>query len=154
MVYYKHNEQIYAYDNEEAYENYGRYDADGNDKGMVSITLEEVEAMQEAGEVAQEASLSVSERIYGLEGLIKSLTNIEAKNPKYFHGAGFSHGMESVRRFSHHPDTNKLLTWEQRMWTQAETWVKAIETAPTDAATSFTTVFFAENLPKIDVDEA
>ena len=149
MVYYNDNGQINAFDNEEAY---GRYLEYGNDE-LVSVTREEANeitaATTAAREAAREAALTIPERIYRMEGLAASILDLECKNPKYFYNTGFTHGIKSIRRFPNHPDTIKLLAWENAMWVQVEAWVKAIDDGTVDPI-AFTTMFIAENLPKIE----
>ncbi len=151
-VYYNNNGNIHSYDSEEAYEQYARYDKDGNDRGMVLVTREEAEAITAERMVNEElgrvAALTIPERIAHMEGLANSMIKIEQKNEKYFYGNGFVNGDKSMRRYPNHPDAVKLAVWEVKIWAQIEKWVKSIHDGPVDAS-AFTTIFISENLPKI-----
>lgn len=141
MVYYNDNGKIRAYDNEEIYEKYVKYDSAGNDRGMVKITLEEAQAIREA-------AIPLELRIYRMEGLAASIVTNECRDKKYFYGYGFANGDKSIRRFSEHPDAILLAEWEKTIWAKIEEWISEINAGTTEA-TVFTTTFIAENLPII-----
>ncbi len=149
MVYYNNNGEIYAFN---SHDEYNRWISMGNDE-IASVSKEEADEILAATAAAQlaaaEAALTIPERIYRMEGLAASILDLECKNEKYFHNTGFTHGIKSIRRFPNHPDTIKLLAWEKSMWEQVESWVKAIDDGPVDPI-AFTTMFIAENLPKIE----
>ena len=153
MVYYNNNGEIYAYDSEAIYDQNIRYDSDGNDIGWELVTLEEAQAIiaevNAAAASAAETAQTIPERIYSMEGLAASILDLECKNEKYFYNTGFTHGEKSIRRFPNHPDAIKLQMWADSVWEQVALWVKSIYDGPVDPV-AFTTVFIAENLPKID----
>lgn len=155
MVYYVLNGEISAFDSVDAFNQYAKYDENGNERGFEQVTREEADAIiaqaQADAAEAREAAMTTHERIRRMEGLAKSVVDIECKDPKYFCGIGFVNGMESVRRFSTHPDALVLLEWADRVWAQVQAWVESIddEQMPVDP-TAFTTVYIAEHLPKVN----
>lgn len=141
MVYYNCNGNIRAYQSKEIYERYARYDSNGNDLGMVKVTLEQAKAIIEA-------AIPLERRIYNMEGLAASVVRNECKKTDYFYGFGFMNGSDSIQRFSEHHDAVMLAEWEKTIWAQIEQWIRDISDGTTEA-TVFTTTYVAENLPTV-----